>query len=66
MGGLGIRPDLIVQVRQDILNEDDGPMLIHGLKACHGAPLMVRPRVPHDRPDKELLEARYQDFLQHA
>jgi putative restriction endonuclease len=33
---LGIRPDLYVEVRQDILTEIDGPMLQHGLQEIAG------------------------------
>jgi putative restriction endonuclease len=29
---LGVRPDLVVEVRKDVLEESDGPMLQHGLK----------------------------------
>ena len=37
---LGIRPDLVVEIRSDVLNEIDGPMLEHGLKGRHRQPLM--------------------------
>jgi hypothetical protein len=29
---LGIRPDLVVEVRRDVLEETDGPMLKYGLQ----------------------------------
>lgn len=58
---LGIRPDYRVEVRKDILEESDGPMLQHGLKALHGARIAV-PREPLSRPSPELLERRYQRF----
>src|SRR5215472_17437411 len=29
---LGVRPDYIVEIRKDVLDEHDGPMLHHGLK----------------------------------
>ena len=29
---LGIRPDLVIEVRRDIMDEADGPMLRHGLQ----------------------------------
>lgn len=32
---LAVRPDYLIAVRKDILEETDGPMLIHGLKEMH-------------------------------
>ena len=32
---IGIRPDYVVEVWRKILDEDDGPMLPHGLKGLH-------------------------------
>jgi putative restriction endonuclease len=59
---LGIRPDLVVEIRQDLLIEIDGPMLEYGLKERHGQKLMVVPPVRAERPDRELLEASYEKF----
>jgi putative restriction endonuclease len=59
---IGVRPDLVVQVRQDVLIEIDGPMLKHGIQAMHGVQLAV----PHQRtarPEPDRLEQRYQEFL---
>jgi putative restriction endonuclease len=58
---LGVRPDLVVEVRHDILTKKDGPMLRHGLQECHGSQLLV-PRRQEDRPDAELVEIRYERF----
>jgi len=60
---LGIRPDLIVEIRPDVLEEVDGPMLRYGIQAHHGQPLMVVPTVRRDRPDSDRLESRYGEFL---
>jgi Predicted restriction endonuclease len=60
---LGVRPDLVVQIRQDLLDEIDGPMLEHGLKERHDQALMVVPRARAERPDPDLLELSYQGFL---
>lgn len=62
-GILGVRPDLTVQIRQDILDEVDGPMLRHGLQERHGEKLMVVPSARPERPDGELLELAYDLFL---
>lgn len=59
---LGIRPDLVVEIRTDILTEVDGPMLRHGLQERHGQPLMSVPSKRSDRPDSDLLEVAYQRF----
>jgi putative restriction endonuclease len=59
---LGIRPDLVVEIRADLLEEVDGPMLEHGLKGRHGQSLMALPAVRAERPDCELLDHRYACF----
>jgi putative restriction endonuclease len=60
---LGIRPDLTVAVRGDVLDEVDGPMLAHGLKDFHNQPLLVTPSVVIDRPGVDFLEQRWSGFL---
>ena len=59
---VGIRPDSILEIRHDILDEIDGPMLRHGLQDLHGRPLLVVPRAAPDRPDTRFLQERYQVF----
>lgn len=59
---LTVRPDdYRIEVRDDILHEEDGPMLLHGLQGLHGM-LIQRPRRPDFRPDPELLANRYDRF----
>jgi putative restriction endonuclease len=58
---IGVRPDLVVEVREDILAEVDGPMLRHGLQEMAGVRLLV-PRVRSAHPDKQALEERYEQF----
>lgn len=60
---LGIRPNLTVAIRSDVLEEVDGPMLAHGLKDFHNQPLMYTPRKAVDRPGAEYLERRWENFL---
>lgn len=60
---LGIRPDLTLHIRQDILDEIDGPMLQHGLQAMHNRRLMKLPSQRAAKPDIARLEERYADFL---
>lgn len=58
---LGIRPDLVVDVRRDILEEIDGPMLRHGLQEMRGLRIQV-PRAIAAKPDPSRLEERYEEF----
>lgn len=59
---LGIRPDLIVEVREDILREVDGPMLRHGIQERHRQRLMVVPANRAEMPNIDLLEVAYREF----
>ncbi len=59
---LGIRPDYIVEIRNDILREKDGPMLTHGLQELNGHALMKLPNSALKRPKPEFLEIRYEEF----
>lgn len=58
---LGISPKLQVEVRAQLLEEIDGPMLQHGLKAMHGTKIHV-PRLQRERPSLQLLERRFERF----
>lgn len=62
---LGIRPDCVVEIHPQLLDEEDGPMLMHGLKGFHLGKIQV-PRSNGDKPKVELLEARYQVFRRTA
>lgn len=59
---LGIRPDVIVEIRSDILAEIDGPMLKHGLQEHHRQKLRSVPMKKADRPSPSLLEEAYSRF----
>ena len=59
---LAVRPDYLIEIRQSVLEEEDGPMLLHGLKEMHRQPILL----PHSealRPDRGRLEERYEAFL---
>lgn len=62
-GILGVTPDSVVKIREDILTEIDGPLLEHGIKALHDSKLRVVPRVRNERPDRDLLDLHYQRFI---
>jgi putative restriction endonuclease len=57
-----IRPDYVIEVREAILAEHDGPMLVVGLQQIHEARILL-PRRLADRPDTGRLERRYAEFL---
>jgi putative restriction endonuclease len=59
---IGVRPDLVLDVRRDILAEIDGPMLRHGIQEMNGIRLTV-PSQRAARPRTENLERRYEEFL---
>jgi putative restriction endonuclease len=59
---IAVRPDLVIEVRQDILEEEDGPMLVHGLQGFHERRILV-PRRSEERPRPDFLEERYRRFL---
>lgn len=59
---LGITPDYEIKIREDILDEIDGPMLEHGLKNLHNRPLMFLPPNRSQRPSRALLKVQYDNF----
>ena len=48
---IGITPDYIIKVRQDILDEADGPMLKHGLQGMDGTKIIL-PRNEKLKPNR--------------
>ena len=58
---LGIRPDYVIEINREVLEEEDGPMLKHGLQGLHQSSLIL-PRSKSLYPDQKRLEVRYQDF----
>jgi putative restriction endonuclease len=58
---LGIRPDYTVEIRSDVLAEEDGPTLKHALQGLH----LSRITLPKNRPSwprPDLLEERFELF----
>jgi putative restriction endonuclease len=58
---LGIDPDYRVHIRSSVLEESDGPMLLHGLQEMHGSLI----HVPHRRehlPNRDYLAERFHRF----
>jgi putative restriction endonuclease len=62
---VGVRPDFVVEVRRDILEEHDGPTLVHGLQRLHGSRLAL-PNARAAWQDERRLDARYHEFREAA
>lgn len=60
---IGVRPDLVIEVREDLLRERDGPTLLHAIQGLHRTRILA-PGRPEFRPGRELLEVRYERFRQ--
>lgn len=60
---LGIRPDLVIDIRKEVRDEADGPMLRRGLRGFHGESIHV-PRPAELKPSTEFLAMRYDLFRQ--
>ncbi|MEU4841924.1 HNH endonuclease [Nocardia testacea] len=58
---LGISPDYRVTINRNLLEEEDGPMLKHGLQEMHGRSIAI-PQRPADRPSRDRLAERYDEF----
>lgn len=58
---LGISPDYVIKLREDILDEEDGPMLEYGIQSFHEKKLIV-PRPVELKPDRDRLAERYENF----
>ena len=58
---LGIRPDLVIELRNDILEAIDGPMLIHGLQGFQSKQILI-PRAGIHQPNPDFLAERYKIF----
>jgi len=61
IGILGVDPGYRIHLRQDVLDEHDGPMLKHGLQELHGREIDVPRRAEH-RPNPVYLAERFAQF----
>lgn len=60
---IGVSPDYMIEVREDILRETDGPMLKHGIQELQHNKIIL----PHNKkmwPDQERLGIKYTKFRQ--
>ncbi|SKW66833.1 Uncharacterised protein [Mycobacteroides abscessus subsp. massiliense] len=58
---LGISPDYTVSINRELMEENDGPMLKHGLQETDGRTLSLPPRRA-DLPCKDRLAERFEEF----
>ncbi|MCU0666974.1 MAG: HNH endonuclease [Candidatus Omnitrophica bacterium] len=58
---IGIRPDYVIEVKREILEEEDGPLLLHGLQELHQARIIL-PKTKNLYPDPKRLEKRFMVF----
>lgn len=58
---VGVRPDYVLEVRRDLLDEEDGPTLV-GIQSLHGKRILL-PAALSQRPDPASLALRYELFL---
>jgi putative restriction endonuclease len=58
---LGVDADSWVHIRADVLKEEDGPMLLHGLQKLHGTKLTL-PRKAQLKPNPDFLAERFARF----
>ena len=59
---IGVTPDYVIHVREDILEEEDGPVLQHGLKGLHNSRIIL-PSSKSQYPNREALAWRYGRFV---
>ena len=59
---IGINSDYIVKVRQDVLQEVDGPMLKHGLVEMNDVRIWT-PNQGDQKPDRDRLGFRFNEFM---
>lgn len=58
---LGISPDYVVHINDELLNEVDGPMLKHGLQEMNSRKLWL-PKRASEQPDRDRLAMRFEKF----
>ena len=58
---IGVTPDYEILVRDDVLAEEDGPMLQYGIQALHKRSLIL-PERRKNWPDRDRLAVRFEIF----
>lgn len=58
---IGVTPDYTIVVRDDLLREEDGPILRHGIQELHNRKLILPKRLI-EYPNRDLLALRFEQF----
>lgn len=58
---LGISPDYVVHINEDVLQEIDGPMLKHGLQEMNSRKIWL-PKRASEQPDRDRLATKFEKF----
>lgn len=58
---LGVTPDYVIQVREDVLEEADGPMLRYGLQGLHDQRIIL-PHTKSNWPSRDALAWKFERF----
>ncbi|HKK27402.1 MAG TPA: HNH endonuclease [Gemmatimonadota bacterium] len=64
-GFLGVRPDYVFEARPDLLEEEDGPTLVHSIQSLHHERIQL-PGSRSQWPEEDRLARRYEEFLEQA
>lgn len=62
---IGVRPDFVIEIRKDLMQERDGPTLLHAIQGLNQSRILL-PRKHAHQPAKESLEIRYERFRKAA
>jgi len=62
---LGVSPDYVIRVRTDILEEEDGPLLLHGLKELEGTTIQL-PKQRDQWPSRDALAWKFAHYSTHT
>ena len=62
---IGVRPDFVIEIRKDLMQERDGPTLLHAIQGLNQTRILL-PRKHSDQPAKKSLEIRYERFRKAA
>jgi len=59
---IGISPDYEIKIREDVLEEIDGPILQHGIQGLNGVKILLPDR-RIDWPDRDALDWKFKQFI---
>jgi len=60
---IGITPDYEIKIREDVLEEIDGPILQHGIQGLNGVKILLPDR-QEEWPNQDALDWKFQRFME--